>query len=285
MSRITTFTTPSTGSPSRGGSSSAAGRLAQNSVFERFARAGFVMTGLVHLLVGYIAIRIALGGEGGSADQSGAMAELAEKPGGGIILWLGAVAFAMLGLWRLVESALGSPSKPDPDDKKSLAFHRGKAFGEAVLYIAFAISVLAFARGSGKSSGEQNAGITARLMQSTAGTIALVIGALIIIGIGGYYMYKGATKRFMKDLEGGAGAMVRRLGTVGYLAKGAAVAAIGVLVIVATTRSEPDKASGLDGALKTLGAQPYGVVLLIAAGLGIITYGLYSFARAEYAKM
>ena len=51
------------------------------------------------------------------------------------------------------------------------------------------------------------------------------------------------------------------------------------------TRSEPNTATGLDGALKTLGAQPYGAALLTAAGLGIITYGLYSFAMARYTKM
>lgn len=285
MSRITTSTTSTGSSSSRAAASATAGRLARNDTFERFARAGFVMTGIVHLLVGYIAIRLALGGEGGSADQSGAMAELAEKPGGTFVLWVGAVAFVALGLWRLIESAIGSSSKPEPDSKKSLAFHRGKAFAEAVLYFVFAVSAVAFARGTGKSSGEQNAGITARLMQNTAGTIVLVLGGLVIIGVGGYYLYKGATQRFVKDLDGGAGTVARRLGTAGYLAKGTAVAGIGVLVIVATTRSEPDKASGLDGALKTLGAQPYGVFLLIAAGLGIITYGLYNFVRARHAKM
>jgi hypothetical protein len=36
---------------------------------------------------------------------------------------------------------------------------------------------------------------------------------------------------------------------------------------------------------ETLGAQPYGVALLIAAGLGIITFGLYNFAMARYTKM
>ncbi|MCU1641335.1 MAG: hypothetical protein JWN03_1610 [Nocardia sp.] len=36
-------------------SSSRAGRIAQNGVFERFARAGFVMSGIVHLLIGYLA--------------------------------------------------------------------------------------------------------------------------------------------------------------------------------------------------------------------------------------
>ncbi|MGW6696490.1 DUF1206 domain-containing protein [Nocardia sp. NPDC055049] len=40
------------------------------------------MSGIVHLFIGYIAIRLALGGGGGTADQSGAMAELAAKSGG-----------------------------------------------------------------------------------------------------------------------------------------------------------------------------------------------------------
>jgi hypothetical protein len=59
----------------------------------------------------------------------------------------------------------------------------------------------------------------------------------------------------------------------------------GALVIIAATRSEPDKATGLDGALKVLGAQPYGVVLLLLAATGLITYGLYSFVMARHTKM
>ena len=57
------------------------------------------------------------------------------------------------------------------------------------------------------------------------------------------------------------------------------------MVIIAASRSEPNTDTGLDGALKTIGAQPYGVALLILAGGGIITYGLYSFAMARYTKM
>ena len=44
--------------------------------------------------------------------------------------------------------------------------------------------------------------------------------------------------------------------------------------MVAVLQSEPSKASGIDGALKTLGSQPYGQVLLILAGVGIALYGL-----------
>ncbi|OLL19622.1 MULTISPECIES: DUF1206 domain-containing protein [unclassified Rhodococcus (in: high G+C Gram-positive bacteria)] len=266
-------------------SSSTAGRLAQNSIFERFARAGFVVSGIVHLIIGYIAIRLALGGAAGTADQSGAMTELAAKPGGIAALWVGVVAFAIMGLWRLAEAALGSSSRPDADSKKSEVIDRLKAFALAVVYFAFAFSAFGFARGSGKSSSGQSAGITARLMQSTAGTIVLVAGALVIIAVGGYHVYKGVSRSFLDDLEGTTSPLVRRLGMVGYIAKGLAIAAIGLLVILAVSQSEPDKATGLDGAFKTVGAQPYGAALLIAAGVGIITYGLYSFAMARYAKM
>ena len=47
----------------------AAIQIAQNSVFERVARAGYVVSGLLHVIIGYLAIRIALGIGGGSADQ------------------------------------------------------------------------------------------------------------------------------------------------------------------------------------------------------------------------
>jgi Domain of Unknown Function (DUF1206) len=74
-------------------SSSTATQMAQNSVFERFARAGYVVSGLLHLTIGYLAIRIALGSGAGNADQSGALAAVAGKPGGIVALWVAAVAF------------------------------------------------------------------------------------------------------------------------------------------------------------------------------------------------
>ncbi|WP_433685739.1 DUF1206 domain-containing protein [Nocardia sp. CA-119907] len=264
---------------------SVAGRVAQNSGFERAARAGLVMSGIVHLIIGYIAIRIALGGTTDTADQSGAMTELAAKPGGVVALWGCIVAFLLMALWRLVEAALGSPSRPDADSKKSEAINRIKAAGLAVVYFAFALTAFEFARGRGKSSSGESTGITARMMHTTPGTIALTAGGLIIMGIGGYHVYKGVSQNFLDDLEGPTSDLVRRLGTVGYIAKGLAIAAVGLLVILAVSRSEPDKAAGLDGAFKTVGAQPYGAALLIASGLGIITYGLYSFVMARYTKM
>ncbi len=72
---------------------------------------------------------------------------------------------------------------------------------------------------------------------------------------------------------------------MGYLAKGVALAVVGLLFVLAAARADPSQASGLDGALKTLGQQPGGPVILVAVGLGFVAYGLYSFARARYARM
>jgi hypothetical protein len=265
-------------------SSSTATQLAQNGVFERLARAGYVVSGLVHMTIGYLAIRIALG-SGDNADQSGALATVAGKPGGIVALWVAVVAFLVMALWRFVETALGRSTDPKSQGVSSEVLDRAKAFALAVVYLALAYSTFGFARGAGKSSGDQNSGISARLMQTSAGTIALIAGGLIIVAVGGYHVYKGASRNFLDDLKGNSSDLVRRLGMVGYIAKGLVIAGAGVLVIVAASRSEPGKASGIDAALKTLGAQPYGAALLIAAGLGIITYGLYSFAMARYTKM
>lgn len=263
--------------------SSSASRIAQHPTFERFARAGFVMTGIVHLIVAYLALRIAFGG-GGSADQSGAMAQIAAAPGGTVVLWIAVVSFLLLALWKLTEAAFGSASKPDEPSQGKEAFRRAKAGATAVVYAALALTAYNFANGAGKSSSGDSQSLTARLMQNTAGTALLVIAGLALLGVGAYYVHKGYTKKFLEDLDTDS-TNIRRLGTTGYIAKGGAIGAIGVLLILAVTSSEPDKAAGLDGALKTLGAQPYGVVLLVIAAIGIAAYGLFSFVQAKHARM
>ena len=157
--------------------SSTVAQVAQNSVFERLARAGYIVSGLLHLAIGYLAIWIALGSGGGSADQSGALAAVAAKPGGIAAVWVAAVAFLVMALWRLVETALGRSTDPKSQGASSEVLEWVKAFALAVVYFAFAYSTFGFARGAGKSTGAQNSGMSARLMQTGAGTIALIAAA------------------------------------------------------------------------------------------------------------
>ena len=108
---------------------------------------------------------------------------------------------------------------------------------------------------------------------------------MAIVAVGGYHIYKGATKRFLKDLTVSGGPVLTPVGIAGYIAKGVVLAGAGILVIIATFTADPAKASGLDGAVKTLGAAPFGKMLLILAALGFAAYGLYSFARSRYCRL
>jgi hypothetical protein len=95
--------------------------------------------------------------------------------------------------------------------------------------------------------------------------------------------------KFVEDLNPTPGheltKAVRRVGSVGYVAKGVALGVVGVLFTYAAVTADPDKAKGLDGAVDSLLGAPGGAVIVVLVGIGFAAYGLYSFARARYARM
>ncbi|VEG43173.1 protein of uncharacterised function (DUF1206) [Mycolicibacterium flavescens] len=263
-----------------------ADRATDSDAFEYTARAGFAISGVLHLLVGYLILRIALG-SGGNADQSGALATLAQQTGGAVLLWVVAAGLLALGLWRVAEAIVG----PRPGEGSGRfrddtpAWKRVKSLGLAVVNFAIAFSAARFAMGSGQQSSQQNAGLSAQMMQSGWGKAVLVAIALGLIVVGGYHVYKGVAKKFFKDLRASGGTGVTAVGIAGYTAKGLVLAGAGVLVIVATLQADPAKATGLDAAVKTLGQAPFGKFLLILAAVGIAAFGIYNFVRARSGRM
>jgi hypothetical protein len=233
------------------------------------ARAGFVASGLLHVMIGVIALQIATGGSG-QADQSGAIAQLGTAPGGRVLLWA---------------CFLGGRGQPGKEALKK----RLKAGGQAVVYGAIGAIFGVYALGGTSDSRESSQSTSAQLMANPAGVVLLVAVGLGLIVAAGYFIHKGVTKKFEENLTslppGRAGTAVRALGTVGYVAKGIALGVLGVLFVVATVKSEPAQASGLDGALKSLQEQPFGVWLLGAVALGLICYGLFMVVRAKYQRM
>ncbi|WP_369189492.1 DUF1206 domain-containing protein [Streptomyces sp. R08] len=63
-------------------------------------RAGFAARGVVYVLIGVLAVRIALAGGGGTADLQGALAQVAAQPLGKTMLWALVVGFGCMALWR-----------------------------------------------------------------------------------------------------------------------------------------------------------------------------------------
>jgi hypothetical protein len=248
------------------------------------ARLGYVVSGVLHILIGVLALRLAFGGSSKDADQSGALGTIAETPFGAVVLWVAVFAFVALGLWQLAVAL-----RQQPSSQGSGTGDRLQAGLRALIYLALAVTAFAFANGGGESSTKQTTDATKSLMEAPGGQFLVgALGVAIVIG-GVVYAFKGLRKKFLEDLHalppGRAGVTVRRLGVLGYTAKGVALAVVGGLFVLAAVTADPDKAKGLDGALHTLRDQPAGVWLLAIVGAGFIAYGIYSFARARYGKL
>ena len=111
--------------------------------------------------------------------------------------------------------------------------------------------------------------------------------AVAVTGI--VYAIRGFKKSFIKYLrmpsQPQARTAVTVIGMVGYVAKGFALLLVGLLIVIATLKAHPEESTGLDGSLKALREQPFGMYLLAAVGIGLICYGIYMAVRAKLAKM
>jgi hypothetical protein len=255
---------------------------------QALGRAGMVCVGVVHLIVAYLALRVAFGDKGEQADQKGAISEIGTSSFGKVVLWILVVGLIAYGLWQFMEAAIGFrwvQKKGKRTRKRIGAVVRGILGISLGLYAAR----LATGSGSGGSGNQQQQEMTAKLLSLPFGQVLVAIAAAIVIGVGISQIRKGVKKKFLEDLDvgdlpQGSQQWVRRLGVAGYIAKGVVLGIIGVLLGFAAFRENAGEAGGLDAALKTLAAQPFGTVALVVVALGLAAFGVYCFAAARAHK-
>ena len=243
------------------------------------ARGGFIVLGVLHIIIGWIAVQIATGSSNEEASSSGALETIAQAPGGQFLLWAAVIALVALGLWRLTQVFTG-------DDTKEKA----KGGVMTVVYLSLAATTATFAAGGTTSDGEKATDVTAQVLAQPWGVVLVIAAGLVVLGGGVYGIVRGVSRSFREDLEAGAGvgevgSAIIAAGMVGYISRGIAFSILGGLIVWAGWAHDPEQAAGLDAALRTLGEQPAGNVLLIAIGVGLALYGVYSIARARYVRM
>ncbi|GAA1905089.1 DUF1206 domain-containing protein [Arthrobacter gandavensis] len=259
-------------------------RAADSKAFERAARMGYVASGVLHALIGFIALQIA-GGGGGDADSSGAVAALADQPGGIFLIWACFLGCLALSLFQATRVFLDTG-----EDRKEVWKKRATDAGSAVVYGAIGISFGVFALGGSSDSEQSQVTWTARILSQPAGQVLVGLTGAVIAGIGVYFIYKGATRKFRKDLGPIPARTWQRTatatGVAGFVAKGISLLILGGLVVAAAVTADPEKSTGLDGALRTLHEAPLGWLALGAVGVGLVLYGLYmALIRARFGKL
>jgi type IV secretory pathway VirB2 component (pilin) len=259
-------------------------RASDSPAAHALARAGLAARGIIYILIGWVAVLLAVGHGSHEADQQGALELLAGKPYGSVSLWLLGIGFAAYALWRLSEVAYGVAGEGNG------AGPRLKSLGRAVIYAGFAYLTFEILSGKQGSQAQKQQDVTAKVMQHPGGRWLVGIIGLIIVVIGLVLISEGLRRKFMKYLRTAQMSprtrrLVRMLGTIGTIARGVVVVLAGILVIDAAVTHSPSKSGGIDKALLTLRNEPFGPVLLGLAAVGLIVFGIYGLCEARWRRV
>ncbi|MFI8913048.1 DUF1206 domain-containing protein [Streptomyces sp. NPDC053513] len=263
-----------------------AGRAVREEAVRAGARAGFAARGVLYLLVGALAVRIALTGTDEQADRGGAVAHLAATPFGAVLLWALGAGLAGMAAWRLSEAVLGAAGP-----KGDKVYTRALSAGRCVFYAGSAFLVLSFAmgeRGSGEGSTDrQSRDLTARLLELPGGRWWVGAVAVGVLAAGLWIAVRAVLRKYRDHLAWGRLETYQRrfmdvTGVAGGIGRGLVFAALGLSGVRAATAFDPSRAKGMDDAIRSFAQTPAGPWLLLVVAAGLVLFGAFSFGQAKW---
>ncbi len=262
---------------------SAARKIESSPAYRLLVKAGLVAYGIVHLIVAWLAGRLALGMRGGGeeASNTGALRSLAEAPLGMVLMWVVAVGFFALVVWQAVSAWIGFHEF----DGFKRTRKRLSALLRAALYGYLGVAAARIAAGPEVDEGEDaQESLSQGLLGLPLGQVLLAMIGLAVLGYGVAQIVRAFRKSFNEELDTTLTGAPLRLTQAGFIGKGIAIGIVGGLFLWAALDSDAQKAGGLDKALQQVLNQPFGTWLLLALAVGIGAYGLYCFFWARHPK-
>lgn len=274
------------------------GRMAnQHPGIVKVGRAGWFAKGVVYVVAGVLALLIAARASGWSkgasagtqeASPTGALKTIAQSTGGTLLLGLLAVGMLIYAAWRVVSAFL-----PGDTDAKGWAKRIGFIVS-AVMYTTFAVTAFALAR-STESSDTTNGNSTVAktsggIMQHTGGRVLVGVVGVIVIAVGLYRLSKGFKRDVNDELDLSSvpserRRWIERLGAVGEIGRGLGLGLIGYFLLRSAVNYDPNQATGLDGALRTLVTKTGGLIVVLVVGIGFVAYGLFCLATFTHRRL
>ena len=244
---------------------------------ERLARLGYAAKGVVYVLIGFIAARVAFGGGGEVEGWNGALGTLRDEPFGQAMLWL--IALGLIGyvVWRMV-AAIRNPENEDTAHRVFFVF-------SALVYGALALEAIRLASGAGGSGGDTHWSST--LMEQPYGRLLVALAGIAIAGYGLQQLWHAWTvdlddRLDLSRLTAGARAWVVRIGRFGMAARGVVLVMLGYIFIRGAMKERSTEAGNVEGVLDSMRDTPW---LLGVIALGFIAYGVFNLVRARYRRI
>ena len=252
---------------------------------ETLGRVGLVGKGVLYVVIGLLAVQLALGDASADQGSTGAIQWIAEQPLGKFLLVALTVALFALAAWRLLDAMVGDPVEG------SEAKDRAKFAGLGIVYLGLAFAALGTTIANWSSGSSSSGGGSDTRQQATAAVMELPLGRWLVVAAGlAVIVFAGISVKhhtidaqFMQRLDTNA-EWVDRLGRAGYAAKAVTLAFIGWFLVQAGLTYEPDEANGLSAVLKELSGQGWGQLLLWLVAIGLAGYGVFALAEARYRR-
>jgi hypothetical protein len=269
-------------------------RAAHSGTLRTAARVGLVGYALLHLLVAGLALQLAWqAGQSrptdgsGAVDQGGALALLADSAVGPQLLWLLTAGLSGLCVWQAVEVLRHHRTLPAPGpERRRAAVQLAKTLGTALFYGFLAVSAARAALGHTTRPGEDTRAV--RGVLGWPGGQALVVAAgLVVVAIGAYHVRKGLRSDFLGEIDlstvsPAPRTLAHRASQAGFVLKGVAFVLVGTVVGWAAATFDPAQATGLDGALRAVAAEPHSGWVLTVVAVGLAAFSVYCLARARH---
>jgi hypothetical protein len=257
-----------------------ASKVALNPAVGILVRIGNGARAYLFVVLGLLALRMALGRISETLDYQGAITATATQPLGKILLIIVLIGLVFYVLWALACAIF---------DLLHVGHNLKGLFKRAVLLINAAIygllipMLLVYITNGSAATGSQNFSISrlaSTIFLLPAGKwLVAAIGAALIVG-GLVTVISGFRHNFDKEAQSyslslGQVTWIKRVGRFGSVAYGVVIIVLGVLFFAAFTHADPLKATGIDGALLSLIKLPFGRWLLGFIALGLMAYGVY----------
>jgi hypothetical protein len=273
-------------------STAAAGARAAAPWLVLLARVGYAAKGVVFIVIGALAARLAIGRGGATTDQRGALRVIGQGPAGTMALVVIGVGLLGYMAWRFVSAATdaeGKGNEPTSLALRAASAARGLAYG--LLGIQTLRAVAAGQAGPSGGGSGQTRHWTARLMDLPFGRALVVLAGLGVIGYAGYQLYRAASReRVGKHLDLAEAGRDRarwilRAGQFGIAARAVVFVVLGLFLLQAARQHDSSAAGGLQASLSGLARAPFGHLVLGVVALGLVAYGAYQLATARYRHM
>lgn len=258
-------------------------------VIKQLARTGFLVKGVLYMVVGGLALQVASGAGGRVTGTEGALTTAVRQPFGHTLLLVAAVGLVGYAVWRVLQGLFD----PDGLGRGWMGLRMRASFVvRGLMHAALGWQAFRLHRGLASASANAERAVAREALQWPLGDWVVVLAGLALIGFAVQQIYAAITCRLERNLDVDrmrreAGAWAVGVSRFGVAARAVVFALLGWTIAVAGWSRNAAEVGTTASSLRTLGEQPggLGLWLLGLTAAGLVAYGFYEIIHARYLRI